>query len=42
MIKFIESVESVQCRAIKLIPKIKNLTYPERLKALNLPTLSYR
>ena len=42
MIKFIESVESVQRRATKLIPKIKNLTYPERLKALNLPTLSYR
>ena len=42
MIKFIESIESVQRRAAKLIPKIKNLTYPERLKALNLPTLSYR
>ena len=42
MIKFIESIESVQRRATKLIPKIKNLTYPERLKALNLPTLSYR
>ena len=42
MIKFIESVESVQRRATKLISKIKNLTYPERLKALNLPTLSYR
>ena len=37
MIKFIESVESVQRRATKLIPKIKNLTYPERL-----PTLLYR
>ena len=42
MIKFIESVESVQRRATKLIPKIKNLTDPEKLKALNLPTLSYR
>ena len=42
MIKFIESVESVQRRATKLIPKIKNLTYHERLKALNLLTLSYR
>ena len=42
MIKFIDSIESVQRRATKLIPKIKNLTYPERLKALNLPTLSYR
>ena len=42
MIKFIESVESVQRRATKLIPKIKNLTYPKRLKALNLQPLSYR
>ena len=42
MIKFIESIEIVQRRATKLIPKIKNLTYPERLKALNLPTLLYR
>ena len=40
IIKFIESIESVQRRATKFIPKIKNLTYPERLKALNLPTLS--
>ena len=30
MIKFIESIESVQRRATKLIPKIKTLTYPER------------
>ena len=42
MIKFIESIESVQGGQHKLIPKIKNLTYPERLKAQNLPTLSYR
>ena len=42
MIKFIESIESVQRRATKLIPKIKNLTYSKRLKALNLPTLSYQ
>ena len=37
-----EAIESVQCRATKLVPKIKNLTYPDRLRALNLPTLSYR
>ena len=42
MIKHIEAIESVQRRATKLVPKIKNLTYPDRLKALNLPTLSYR
>ena len=38
----IEAIESVQRRATKLVPKIKNLTYPDRLRALNLPTLSYR
>ena len=42
MLKFVESIESVQRRATNLIPQIKNLTYPERLKALNLPTFSYR
>ena len=42
MIKHIEPIESVQRRATKLVPKIKNLTYPDKLRALNLPTLSYR
>ena len=42
MIKHIEAIESVQHRATKLVPKIKNLTYLDRLKALNLPTISYR
>ena len=41
-IKHIEAIEGVQRRATKLVPKIKNLTYPDRLRALNLPTLSYR
>ena len=40
--KFIDSIESVQRRATKMIPEIKNLSYPERLKYLNLPTLAYR
>ena len=38
----IKDIESVQRRATKIVPKIKNLTYPDRLKALNLPTLSYK
>ena len=42
MIKHIEAIESVQRRATNLVPKIKNLTYPDRLRALNLPTCSYR
>ena len=40
--KFIDSIESVQRRATKIIPEIKNVSYPERLKYLNLPTLAYR
>ena len=32
----------VQRRATKLIPEIKNLNYLERLRKLELPTLSYR
>ena len=35
-------IENVQRRATKMIPEIKDLTYEERLKALNLPTLAYR
>ena len=32
----------VQRRATKLIPQIKELTYENRLRTLNLPTLKYR
>ena len=35
-------LESVQRRATKLPTKCKNLSYPERLKKLKLPTLTYR
>lgn len=42
LIKDIEAVENVQRRATRLLPNMKNLTYEERLRALNLPTLSYR
>lgn len=35
-------VENVQRRATKLIPGMQNLSYEDRLKKLNLPTLKYR
>ena len=35
-------IESVQRRATKMIHGTKNLSYPERLKAVNLPTLAFR
>ena len=35
-------IENVQRRATKLIPGLNNLSYPERLKILKLPTLAYR
>ena len=37
-----ELIENVQRRATKLIPGFYNLSYPERLRKLNMPTLSYR
>ena len=41
-IKHIKDIEDVKKRATRLIPEIKNVTYPERLKKLNLPTLAFR
>ena len=38
----IEKIEKVQKRATKMINSIKNLTYENRLRMLNLPTLKYR
>ena len=40
--KDIKSVENILRRASKMIPGLKNLTYPERLKVLELPTMIYR
>lgn len=37
-----ETIEGIQQRATKQLPGMGNLTYPERLKALNLPTSRYR
>ena len=42
MVKHIESIEGVQRRATKMIPELKHLSYPERLKNLKLPTMAYR
>ena len=40
--KYIEKIESVQKRVTKQLPGMKNLSHPERLKKLGLPTLAYR
>ena len=40
-IKHIEQLESVQRRITKQLPGKQNLTNPERLHRLNLPTISY-
>ena len=40
--KDINKIESVQRRATKYIPGFKDLSYPVRLKKLELPTLAYR
>ena len=42
LVKYIKAIESVQRRATKMIPAIKDLSYSERLKKLKLPTLAYR
>ncbi|KAK3084399.1 hypothetical protein FSP39_012905 [Pinctada imbricata] len=39
--KHIEQIEAVQRRATKQLPGKKELSYPERLRKLKLPTLSY-
>ena len=38
----IDMIENVQKRATKQIPGMNNLPYEERLRKLELPTLSYR
>ena len=40
--KFTIALENVQRRATKLLPGMKDLSYPERLRKLKLPTLVYR
>ena len=38
----IDELERVQRRATKMLKQCKNLSYENRLKMLNLPTLTYR
>ena len=40
--KDINTIENVQRRATKMIPGLRDMSYPERLRALKLPTLAYR
>ena len=35
-------VERVQCRATKIIPGLKDLTYEQRLEKMKLPSMCYR
>ena len=39
--KDMTKIENVQRRAQKMTPERKNMTYKERLRKLNLPTLEY-
>ena len=38
----IKQIESIQRRATKLVSSVNSLTYPERLRQLELPTLEFR
>jgi ribonuclease P/MRP protein subunit RPP40 len=38
----IEAVEAVQRRATRMVPGLKDMAYEDRLRKLNLPTLTYR
>ena len=40
--KYKNAIESVQRRAAKQLPSMKDIPYEERLKRLKLPTLAYR
>ena len=42
LIRQMETIEDVQIRATKMVPGLSKLTYPERLKKLDIPTLRYR
>ena len=40
--KDVNTLENVQRRATKLIPGLRDLSYPERLRNIDIPTLAYR
>ena len=42
LIKDINLLENVQKQATRMCHELRNMTYPERLRALGLPTLQYR
>ena len=42
LITYKRDIEKVQRRATKLLPKLRNLCYEDRLVQLNLPSLNYR
>ena len=42
LIRDIQVLKKVQKRASKLVPDLRQLTYSDRLAALNLPSLLYR
>ena len=37
-----KAIEAVQRRVTKLVPSLRSLSYEDRLKKLNVPTLEYR
>jgi len=39
---YIDKLKKVQKRATKMIPELRKMHYPDRLKQLKLPTLTYR
>ena len=41
-LKHIDMLENLQRRATKLLPGMRDLTYPERLRKMDLPSLAYR
>ena len=40
--KYKQLIENAQRRATRLVPELRGLSYPERLRELNLSTLEYR
>ena len=42
ILKLVDDIESVQRKAMAIIPELKNLSYLEMLQKIALPTLVYR
>ena len=42
LIKHVKAIEAVQRRKTKLVPSLRSLSYEDKLKKLNLPTVEYR